>query len=93
MTTVRRGWPTRIEINFQGKAGEIALDQIRTRASAWRDLVRAAEQARQALERAQAVARTAAQGQSEAKAAAFEDTLRNALTSAVAPSNTSGHQK
>lgn len=29
MTTVRRGWPTRIEISFQGKAGEIALDQIR----------------------------------------------------------------
>jgi mRNA interferase MazF len=30
MTSVRRGWPTRIEINFQGKSGEIALDQIRT---------------------------------------------------------------
>jgi mRNA interferase MazF len=30
MTSVRRGWPTRVEINFQGKAGEIALDQIRT---------------------------------------------------------------
>jgi len=29
MTTVRRGWPTRIEINFQNKTGEIALDQIR----------------------------------------------------------------
>jgi mRNA interferase MazF len=29
MTTVRRGWPTRIQIEFQGKAGEIALDQIR----------------------------------------------------------------
>jgi len=29
MTTVRRGWPTRIEIAFQGKTGEIALDQIR----------------------------------------------------------------
>ena len=29
MTTVLRGWPTRIEINFQGKTGEIALDQIR----------------------------------------------------------------
>ena len=29
MTTVRRGWPTRTEINFQGKTGEIALDQIR----------------------------------------------------------------
>jgi mRNA interferase MazF len=30
MTTVRRGWPTRVEINFQNKTGEIALDQIRT---------------------------------------------------------------
>jgi mRNA interferase MazF len=29
MTTVCRGWPTRIEIVFQGKTGEIALDQIR----------------------------------------------------------------
>jgi len=29
MTTVRRGWPTRVEISFQGKTGEIALDQIR----------------------------------------------------------------
>ena len=29
MTTVCRGWPTRVEINFQGKTGEIALDQIR----------------------------------------------------------------
>src|ERR1017187_3266253 len=29
MTSVRRGWPTRIEITFQGKTGEIALDQIR----------------------------------------------------------------
>jgi mRNA interferase MazF len=29
MTTVRRGWPTRVEITFQNKAGEIALDQIR----------------------------------------------------------------
>ena len=29
MTTVRRGWPTRVEITFQGKTGEIALDQIR----------------------------------------------------------------
>ena len=28
MTTVRRGWPTRVELSFQGKAGEIALDQI-----------------------------------------------------------------
>jgi len=29
MTTARRGWPTRVEITFQGKTGEIALDQIR----------------------------------------------------------------
>ena len=29
MTTVRRGWPTRIVVAFQGKSGEIALDQIR----------------------------------------------------------------
>ena len=29
MTTVRRGWPTRIETTFQGKTGEIVLDQIR----------------------------------------------------------------
>ena len=29
MTTVRRGWPTRVGITFQGKTGEIALDQIR----------------------------------------------------------------
>lgn len=29
MTTMRRGWPTRIEIKFQNKTGEIALDQIR----------------------------------------------------------------
>lgn len=29
MTTVRRGWPTRIALTFQGKTGEIALDQIR----------------------------------------------------------------
>ena len=29
MTTVRRGWPTRIEVGFQNKTGEIALDQIR----------------------------------------------------------------
>ena len=29
MTTVCRGWPTRVGINFQGKTGEIALDQIR----------------------------------------------------------------
>ena len=30
MTTVCRGWPTRTGIVFQGKSGEIALDQIRT---------------------------------------------------------------
>ena len=29
MTTVNRGWPTRLKIHFQGKTGEIALDQIR----------------------------------------------------------------
>ena len=29
MTTTRRGWPTRVEITFQGKTGEMALDQIR----------------------------------------------------------------
>ena len=29
MTTVRRGWPTRVGVAFQGKAGEIALDQLR----------------------------------------------------------------
>ncbi len=29
MTTVRRGWPTRVEVRFQGKTGEIALDQLR----------------------------------------------------------------
>ena len=30
MTRVRRGWPTRVEVTFQNKTGEIALDQIRT---------------------------------------------------------------
>lgn len=30
LTTVRRGWPTRPALTFQGKEGEIALDQIRT---------------------------------------------------------------
>ena len=30
MTTVQRGWPTRVPVTFQGKIGEIALDQIRT---------------------------------------------------------------
>jgi mRNA interferase MazF len=29
MTTVCRGWPTRVAVTFQGKTGEIALDQIR----------------------------------------------------------------
>ena len=29
MTTVRRRWPTRPAVTFQGKSGEIALDQIR----------------------------------------------------------------
>jgi mRNA interferase MazF len=29
MTTVLRGWPTRVQVTFQGKTGEIALDQIR----------------------------------------------------------------
>jgi mRNA interferase MazF len=29
MTTVRRGWPTRIKVTFQNKTGEIALDQVR----------------------------------------------------------------
>ena len=29
MTTVQRGWPTRVDVTFQGKTGEIALDQIR----------------------------------------------------------------
>ena len=30
LTTARRGWPTRVPVAFQGKEGEIALDQIRT---------------------------------------------------------------
>jgi mRNA interferase MazF len=29
MTTIRRRWPTRVEIKFQTNIGEIALDQIR----------------------------------------------------------------
>jgi mRNA interferase MazF len=29
MTTALRGWPSRIRLLFQGKSGEIALDQIR----------------------------------------------------------------
>ncbi len=30
LSTVRRGWPTRPAVTFQSKAGEVALDQIRT---------------------------------------------------------------
>jgi mRNA interferase MazF len=29
MTSTRRGWPTRVESTFQGKSGEIAIDQMR----------------------------------------------------------------
>lgn len=29
MTTMRRGWPTRVAVTFQGQSGEVALDQIR----------------------------------------------------------------
>jgi mRNA interferase MazF len=29
MTSTRRGWPTRVESSFQGKFGEIAIDQMR----------------------------------------------------------------
>ena len=29
MTSTRRGWPTRVESTFQGKLGEIAIDQMR----------------------------------------------------------------
>lgn len=29
MTTVKRGWPTRVPVAFQGKTGEIAIDQLR----------------------------------------------------------------
>ena len=29
MTTVCRGWPTRVAVTFQSKHGEIALDQLR----------------------------------------------------------------
>src|SRR5262245_38005701 len=29
MTTVCRGWPTRVSTKFQNKTGEVALDQIR----------------------------------------------------------------
>lgn len=30
MTTSRRSYPTRIDCDFEGKAGQIVLDQIRT---------------------------------------------------------------
>src|ERR1700743_2033887 len=30
MTTIQRGWPTRVQGRFQNKTGEIALDQIRS---------------------------------------------------------------
>lgn len=30
LTTVHRGWPTRVTVSFQQKSGEVALDQIRT---------------------------------------------------------------
>jgi mRNA interferase MazF len=29
LTTVLRGWPTRIPVSFRQKSGEVALDQIR----------------------------------------------------------------
>jgi mRNA interferase MazF len=29
MTTARRGYPTRVKVTFQGKRGEVALDQMR----------------------------------------------------------------
>ena len=30
MTTASRSYPTRVEVRFQGKRGQIALDQLRT---------------------------------------------------------------
>jgi mRNA interferase MazF len=30
LTPTLRGWPTRVAVTFQGKNGEVALDQIRT---------------------------------------------------------------
>lgn len=30
MTTTRRTYPTRVDVTFQGKSGQIALDQMRT---------------------------------------------------------------
>lgn len=29
MTTVRRPWPTRVPVDFAGKQGDVALDQLR----------------------------------------------------------------
>ncbi len=29
MTSTVRGWPSRVAVHFQGKAGEVALDQLR----------------------------------------------------------------
>lgn len=29
MTSTKRGWPSRVALTFQGKAGEVALDQLR----------------------------------------------------------------
>ena len=29
LTTMQRGWPTRVPVELQGKHGEIALDQLR----------------------------------------------------------------
>ena len=29
MTSTVRGWPSRVAVRFQGKAGEVALDQLR----------------------------------------------------------------
>jgi mRNA interferase MazF len=30
MTTTRRAYPTRVDVTFQGKTGQVALDQMRT---------------------------------------------------------------
>lgn len=30
MTSVGRGWPTRVALRFEGREGEVALDQLRT---------------------------------------------------------------
>lgn len=29
MTTTTRGWPSRVAVRFQGRTGEVALDQLR----------------------------------------------------------------